>query len=263
MKMKYIFLSILTTSLVLRATTNLVAGTILIDHYYSSDAKRFTDKMELELETNGHTIYHNTSPITEDALASFDTYVLFLPGQINDLTLSEANIISNWVEAGHGLWLGGGRQTIDNIPDNCNTISSRWGVTYNKNDCSGVITDITYGHFVTDGINLPDTQVNEFGIYLACTLSLTDGISLARYEGNTIMAVVEPGNGRAILIGDSISKGPFDNTYLYEYDNLSLALNTIEYLVPEPGTVLLFGLGALFIRSKRRRGFQRRIYHKT
>ncbi len=226
-------------------------GAILVDNYYWDYVKTRTEFAKA-LEASGHTVSYNESPITESALADFDVYVLFLPGVIHDPTLSEADIIANWVEAGHGLWLGAGRDNLYGWADNCNAISSRWGVTYNSDDYTGVVTDITHGHLVTDGVNPPATQVDAFGIYMGCSLSLTDGLSLARYSGHDVMAAVEPGAGRAILIGDCMGYGPFDNDYLYEYHNQTLAVNTVNYLVPEPGTVLLVGLGGLALLKKRR-----------
>jgi hypothetical protein len=224
---------------------------ILVDNYYWDYVKPRTEFANA-LKASGHTVSYNESPITESALAGFDVYVLFLPGVNHDPTLSEADTIANWVEAGHGLWLGAGRDNLYGWADNCNAISSRWGVTYNSDDYTGVVTDITHGHLVTDGVNPPATEVNAFGIYMACTLSLTSGLSLARYSGHDVMANVEPGNGRAILIGDCMGYGPFDDDYLYQHDNRTLAVNTAAYLVPEPGTVLLVGLGGLALLRRRR-----------
>jgi hypothetical protein len=224
-------------------------GSILVDNYYWNSVKQRTEFANA-LEASGHTVSYNESPITAATLSDFDAYALFLPGVTHKLTMGEADTIANWVEAGHGLWLGAGRDNLYGWADNCNHISSRWGVTYNSDDYSGEVTDITYGHLVTDGINPPATRVDSFGIYMTCTLSLIEGLSLARYSGHTIMANVESGSGRVILIGDCMGDGPFDNDYLGQYDNQILAVNTAAYLVPEPATIMLLGLGAFVLRRK-------------
>jgi hypothetical protein len=230
------------------------AGSILIDNYYSSWVSGTVDSLITELEAAGHTVQFNDSSITTATLNNYDVYTVFFPGQTHEVSAAEADIIVDWVENGGGLWLGGSAGGMGTT-GSCNAISSHWGIEFNSDNYSEVVTDITYGHVVTDGLNPPNTRVDSFGIDIASTLYLTGGLSLARYGGLTVMAGTEPGLGRAVLIGDSVSLGPFDNDHLYEYDNRQLALNTIDYLVvPEPATICLLGLGALsLLRSSRRR----------
>jgi hypothetical protein len=228
-------------------------GSILMDSYYSSWISNHVENLTSELTGAGYTVALNESAIGPGSLDEYDVYVLFFPGQTHEITAGEADAIAAWVEGGGGLWLGGSMGGV-NTTESCNAVSARWGVTFNTNNISGVVTDITHGHAVTDGSNPPETQVNSFGIYDGCSLTLADGLSLARYGGETVMAAVEPGSGRAILIGDSVQNGPFDDDNLGAYDNLDLALNTVEYVVPEPTSVALLGLGALLLGRRRARG---------
>jgi hypothetical protein len=80
---------------------------------------------------------------------------------------------------------------------------------------------------------------------------MSDGLSLASYKGQTVLSAAYPGAGRAVFCGDSVRNGCFDDDNIGMYDNEQLALNTVEFLIPEPATIALLGLGALsLIRRK-------------
>ncbi len=227
-----------------------LGANILIDNYYFDATRSSSTRLAAAVRAEGHTVLYFSHPITPYALIGRDVYVLFYPGAAQSISVNEADTIASWVAAGHGLWLGGSYLNNAGVADNCNRISARWGITFNSDDYSGQVTDITPGQVITDGINPPGTQVSSFGLYTAGTLTLTQGQSLARTGGRTVLAAAEPGSGRVALINDSVSVGPFDDTYWDEYNNSRLALNTVDYLVPEPPMFAL-ALGLVLVARRR------------
>jgi len=230
------------------------AQSVLIDEYHLADADEVTESLKALLELEGYAVSYNPGVISEPVLAGYDVFVMFYRGGGGgdpDLTNAEADALANWVESGGGLWLGGGT----GADTNCNKVTERWGISYLNSLYSGVVTDITAGHPVTDGTSLPASSVSSFYMNACNSLSLTSGLSLARYSGHDVMAATEPGSGAVVAIGDSVLIGPFDDDNLGLYDHEQLAINTVAYLVPEPVTLALLALGGLCLA---RRGVWRR-----
>lgn len=219
------------------ASTLPVSGKILIDNTHMTPYWHVSDyinKLKVYLETEGYLVnYHNVGPITSAVLDDYDVLVLFYPTHYTPLTSSEVDAIVNWVEAGNGLWLGTSYLNFHGTADEANKIASKWGVE-NKSD--------SYTETVTNLVAHPIiTGVKQFGVYMASSLS--GGTPIAYYsDGKPSMIVVEPGNGKAVFIGDSFGcegvetgSGPFDDAHIDLLDNKQLALNTVAWLMMIPG----------------------------
>lgn len=220
---------------------------ILIDayHYGNWPVEDHASDLVNALRAEGFQVGYQHGSITASVLNECDIFVEFFPVNSVPLTLSEASVLRQWVEVrGNGLWLGGAANNALGSADELNKISQAWGVVFNSNSYTGQVTNIV-PHNVTNGV---DT------VSIRGSCSVAGGVPLIRTSGGaTIVSIAEPGLGRVAFFGDSLSDGILHTGTIHEADNMTLALNTAHWLVPEPTTVGLLGLGSLgLLRSRRK-----------
>jgi len=162
-------------------------------------------------------------------------------------TTEEAEKIKDFVVNGGGLLIMGEMNLASN--ERLQPVASAFGVTLGVSE----IGSYPYAVYTSDFAPHPlFNGISEIGFQSVGEVS-TSG------EGTDKALVIagEYGPGRVVVLGDINIFSSFQSGRYYDRaDNRQFSVNTFEYLIPEPVTVLLLGLGAFFIRSKRRRDFQ-------
>lgn len=148
--------------------------------------------------------------------------------------------------------------------------SSRWKWldTTNTNDTMVNMQVVEPGHPIFQGVTLDAN--NEMAAILSLT-TLTNhtdpgnGTLLAKRPDNDGLWIVEwatgqefyPGSGQIaggprMLLSSGQTQGGTDGLYNLTPDGETVFLNAVAYMVPEPATIALLGLGALALRRRRR-----------
>ena len=240
------------------------AGIIGIDsrHGFNDSSKLATgedfDAFRATITALGHTIVPKSLFNTAD-LAGLDMLILKQPFSQNspaDYSWGEIAAIHTFVNSGGGLMVhGDGGTGSDAYASNLNALVLPYGVVYasSATEGSGYTISGFVSHPVTAGVLMIgiDYQRREVTI-TSPAIDLTIGSG-----ADNALAVVN-GSGRAgnvVLLSDTSmwsDPGAGSDRPITFGDNQLLLENIIRFTIPEPGTVLLFGLGSLAVLRKRR-----------
>jgi hypothetical protein len=204
------------------------------------------------LVNNGFAVDTTSDGFLVDDPGEYDVIAVCLASAYDSVyTATEVERIVNFVDDGGGLLLMGDQQLNPNA--NIQPVASQFGVGL------GISTLATYEIYTSDlASHSIFDAVNEIFMYVAGELSTSGPASSVALQEEApyepIVAVAEYGQGRVVALGDcslwTVSEGYWD--YFHEADNQQFSLNTFNYLaVPEPGTLLLLGLGVALVRRKR------------
>jgi hypothetical protein len=166
-------------------------------------------------------------------------------------TIDEVEKIKDFVINGGGLLIMGEMENTDN--ERIQPVASAFGVTLGVSQIGSypyaIYTSDFAPHPLFDGID-------EIGFQSVGELSKSSDLEeVAWYEGTDKALVIagEYGLGRVVALGDINIFSSFEHGRYYDrVDNRQFSVNTFKYLVPEPTTVILLGLGGLFLRKRRR-----------
>lgn len=165
---------------------------------------------------------------------------------------SEIVNIHQYVQTGGGLLaIAEGGYSSGSTVDNFNDLLDPYGVTINGTSSgAGHVVTPFVPHAVTDGLGSVEVDFQRALISIvAPAIDLTVGGG-----DDNILAAIDGvlGAGNVVIMSDpSVFAFPGDDTSLYEHDNLQLLRNITNYTIPEPATILMFGLGAFGLLRKR------------
>ena len=170
-----------------------------------------------ELRSAGHTIYEKGVPITLAGLAGYDVLVIVDPE--NPLLTSEISVIQTWVEQSHGLFvLGENDDAFDGESVNDLLVAYKISIL---GDISPDVADKFVTHPVTEGVST--LGLDGCGYLTVSSPSIKLGYA---DTGECVLAAHES-SGKVVVFPDSC---PLKNDYIYAYDEVTLALNTIDWL---------------------------------
>ena len=166
----------------------------------------------------------------------------------------EITDIKNFVSNGGGLLIMGDYASHNS---NIQALASEFGVGFGSANAFGKV----YVGEITDFSDHPIFEGVGDLVMLSGASELLlsgDATSVARYyDGKTMVAATEYGEGRVIIIGDNHLFVSYDGGDFYGYaDNYDFSLNTFNYLaspVPEPATIFILSMGGLFVASGKKR----------
>ncbi|MHC4423274.1 MAG: PEP-CTERM sorting domain-containing protein [Planctomycetota bacterium] len=204
------------------------------------------------LVDNGFTVDTTSDGFLVDDPGEYDVIVVCLASAYDSVyTPTEVERIENFVDDGGGLLLMGDQQFNPNA--NIQPVASQFGIGL------GISTPVPDEIYTSDVASHPIFDgVGQIFMYVAGELSASGSASAVAWQEESpykpIGAVAQYGQGRVVALGDcslwTVSEAYWD--YFHEADNPEFSLNTFNYLaVPEPGMVLLLGLGAVMVRRKR------------
>ena len=221
----------------------------VVDGYYETLANHLSD--------NGFTMAVTTGGFTDNNLAQTNVAVVCVTSAVSDpYTPEEVTRLTNFVNSGGGLLIMGDRTAAYNA--NIQPVAAAFGI--DDLYVSDVLSDspVTYEIYTSDLADHPVFDgIGNIFVYASAEMDVSgDTFAIARQEGTgkIIAAVAEVGNGRVVVIGDSSlwSWVPDYEEYFYEVQNPQFSVNTFTYLaVPEPASVLLFGLGLSLLVKRR------------
>jgi len=217
--------------------------------YYQTLAQHLGD--------NGFTVDTTADGFLVDDPAGYDVVVVCLPSAYySAYTTAEVDRIVNFVNDGGGLLIMADQQNHPNA--NIQPIASEFGITLGPDDLQPFevySSQLDRSHPVFDGFGEDD----QIFLYAATELSVSGpAFSIAQQEvtGKIIVAAAQHGRGRVVAIGDSTLWAVNPNiidSYFYEANNPQFSVNTFAYLaIPEPGMLLLLGIGGLILLRNRR-----------
>ncbi len=221
-----------------------------VDGYQPSG---YYGKLSNHLTANDFSVNTTTSAFNSINLAGIDVAVVSVfSSYVSPYTAGEIDALKTFVNEGGGLLIMGERTTapIGNI----DPLALEFGISFSPTDIgiTGIsITDLS-NHQIFDGIN----QVSLFGASELTLSGSAISVGSDAGSGKTAIAVSEYGLGRVVAIGDSSLwtwGGAGGGTNFDLPENQQFALNTFEYLaVPEPATLVILGIGGLFVAVKKR-----------
>lgn len=200
-----------------------------------------------DLETASFTVDTTTTGFLVDEPSDYDVIVIrgyCLPGEW--YTSAEAEVIEQFVSNGGGLLILG--DNISLAPWKYETVASKFGLSFaiSEIDPYDTYTTSLDTHPVFDGIS-------QIYMRAAGEIASTGGLAEVAWQewtSNALAAAGTFGDGRVVALGDS---NIFDNSYIGYVDNQPFAMNTFNYLVPEPTTLFLFAFGAMLAGRRRRK----------
>ena len=195
--------------------------------------------------------------ITTEKLVQVDLLVLGVGNQ-RSYSPSEANALYHFVHDGGNLLFSS--DVGINFGRQANSLSAAFRVFYNEFDFNGTVNSgpsLTIDAMSHPLVNGP-FGVSEFVPGASGSiLSIDNGLSIASIAagvsaGRSFMLLQDmqtgfPGIGKAIWLSDN---NLFSNDSDLFSENETLFLNTMAYLVPEPCTLCILGLGVLGLRSR-------------
>ncbi len=180
---------------------------------------------------------YNTTTNFDRSLASgilndYDVLALFFP--MVPLSPAEVTAVHGFVANGGGLLLVG----LDSVnawgygPSNLNPVSEPYGVTFNSDKVSAIVTDLA-DHPVTTDVGQLITRVGDLSGASLTVVSPAE--TVATYNGNPIIAVTDTGAGRVVCVG---TLGPFmdydRSTLGHIDDHTRFSLNVVDWLAHNP-----------------------------
>jgi hypothetical protein len=242
-----------------------LAGTVGIDdrHGFDNDGKLATgqdfDSFRATIVGLGHTIVSKASFEAGD-LVGLDCLILNQPYQINDgsgYSESEIAAIHAFAGGGGGLVIcGEGGSGSDPMVANLNLLAAPYGVVYDSSprEGDGHTIDALVAHRVTEG-------VSAFGVdYQRRLVIITaPAVDLTVNSGpDDALAVVNGtgGTGNVVLLSDTggwSDAGAGSERPITFGENRLLLENIVQFVVPEPGTILLLSLGVPALIRQRRK----------
>ncbi|MHC4110712.1 MAG: PEP-CTERM sorting domain-containing protein [Planctomycetota bacterium] len=212
------------------------------------------------LGNNDFTIDITSQGFLTDDPAGYDVIVVCLmSGFYSSYTSAEVDRIVDFVDDGGGLLIMGEQLAATNA--NIQPIASEFGITLGISDVVSSPPNIY--ELYTSELDLSHpvfsdfTATDQIFLYAASELSVSGSASPISWQeetGKIIAAATQYGQGRVVAIGDS-SLWSWVETYEERFNtanNPQFAVSTFDYLaVPEPATLLIFGLGAACLIRKR------------
>lgn len=241
---------ILTLSFIVLITVQSPAASVLWDtshgvyyDYYLNDS--FSSLVE-NLGMAGFTVSATSEGgFLSKNLNDYDIAVVSLASAwFSSYTSVEAEAIRYFVYNGGGLLIMGDNSGCPN--SNLEPIASLFGISLgmsNLQDSRAYIT-MSDSHQILNGINQVYMQ---YAGEIASTAGLTE-LAWEEVTGKAVLVAGNYGNGRIVAIGDT---SPFDNEFYTFVDNKQFSINTFNYLVPEPATLLLVSIGAVMTNRRK------------
>lgn len=164
-------------------------------------------------------------------------------------TTNEAEKIKDFVVNGGGLLIMG--EMDNSYNEKLQPVASAFGISLGVSQ----IGSYPYAIYTSDFAPHPLFDgVDEICFQSVGELSTSSNLEeVAWYEGTDKALVVagEYGRGRVVALGDINIFSSFEGGRYYDRaDNRQFSVNTFKYLVPEPATLLLLGLGGLLLRRR-------------
>jgi hypothetical protein len=194
--------------------------------YYHTNSRKF-GSLVTELQSAGHVVHVKEAPITLSGLSGCDVLVIVAPSTQSghELSSSEISAIQSWVSEGHGLFvIGEGEGYMGSaMMASVNQLLSPYSMSM-----SGSLYPMI-PVLVTDFISHPVTAgVNTLNLMYCSELNVAgDSIELGYTDNKEVILAASQSIGRVIVITDS---APLDDVRLYTYDDLTFALNTVDWL---------------------------------
>jgi len=226
-----------------------VSGTFGGDGYQPSQNGYYQTLAE-HLGQNGFTVDTTSNGFLVDDPAGYDVIVVCLTSSFySGYSAAEVARIVDFVDSGGGLLIMGDRLAAPNM--NIQPVASEFGVTLGQSDL------IPFAVHALDIANHPIfSGVSEIFMYAGAELAVSGLASAVAWQegtGKTIAAVAQYGLGRVVALGDC-SLWSWVQTYEENFDgsdNPEFSVSTFTYLaVPEPGMLVLLGLGAVLLRRR-------------
>ena len=231
---------------------------------YQPGSGGYYEELGIHLAGNGFDDIDITSGgFLVDDPAGYDVAVVCATSSVGAGSIyssQEVQRLVSFVENGGGLLIMADTHTVSK--QNIEPVAQAFGITLGSPVSSELelyISDLQQSHPAFDGIDTIFT-------YSTTELEVSDeqfGIGWYDDQGvdKTVIAASQVQNGRVMIIGDAslwswvpgyeenfYKEDSFGNSY-----NTQFSVNAFTYLaVPEPGTILMFGLGfSLFARKRR------------
>jgi hypothetical protein len=198
------------------------------------------------LESHGFSVDTSSQGFLVDDPTDYDVLVLCRACAINSFYApAEVARITEFVYNGGGLLImGDNPSSLHHIQP----VASIFGVSLGL---SAILPSDTYtsnlaSHPIFEGVS----QIYMRAAGEISAVGVSSEIAWQEGTGKVLVAVGSYGYGRVVTLGD---QNIWAQTMYYDLvDNRQFSINTFEFLaVPEPGTILLMGLGGLAFRLKR------------